>query len=49
MLATWMTGALINVLAYRFGRWRKKAQLRMAEMASQSEEAASEVAAADIL
>ena len=29
MLATWLAGAVINVLGYRFGSWRKKARKRM--------------------
>jgi hypothetical protein len=24
MLITWVTGATINLFAYRFGRWRRK-------------------------
>ncbi len=33
MLATWTAGAIINVLAYRYGRWRTKARSRMAAFA----------------
>ncbi len=49
MLITWVTGAVINVLAYRFGKWRKKALVRMDAMSSQAGESAAEVAAADML
>ena len=49
MLVTWLTGALINVLAFRYGRWRKRAQERMDSMAVQAEEAASELAVAEQL
>lgn len=50
MLATWLTGALVNILAFKYGRWRKKAQERMDAMVSQvREEAAAELAAADMM
>ena len=39
MLATWVTGALVNLLAFRYGRWRKKARERMAKFDVQPEEA----------
>lgn len=39
MLATWVTGALVNLLAFRYGRWRKKARERMARFDAQPEEA----------
>lgn len=35
MLATWVTGAVINILAFRYGRWRKKARERMASFSTQ--------------
>jgi len=35
MLATWVTGALVNLLAFRYGRWRRKARERMAQFAAQ--------------
>ena len=30
MLATWVTGAIVNVITFRYGRWRRKARERMA-------------------
>ncbi len=47
VLATWMAGALINYLAYRYGRWRRRAQERMDSLDAQSREAAAEFAAMD--
>lgn len=34
MLISWSAGALINILAYRYGKWRKKAEARMMEIES---------------
>ena len=42
MLATWVTGAVVNVITFRYGRWRKKARERMAGFAHhESEESVS--------
>lgn len=49
MLLTWLSGAVVNYLAFRYGRWRKRAQQRMDSMSSQSAEAAAELAASDQL
>ncbi len=49
LLITWVSGALINILAYRYGGWRKKARARMESMNNQANETAAEIAAADIL
>ena len=49
MLATWLTGALVNLLAFRFGRWRKRALSRMSSLASPADEAAAELAAEEII
>ncbi|HSK67969.1 MAG TPA: MATE family efflux transporter [Candidatus Limnocylindria bacterium] len=40
MLATWLTGGAVNVLAYRFGSWRTKARERMRMYAGAAEKAA---------
>jgi putative MATE family efflux protein len=40
MLATWITGAAVNVITFRYGRWRKKARERMADFAHQKAEEA---------
>lgn len=37
---TWMTGAVVNILAYRYGKWRGKAELRMKSMDDQAGEPA---------
>lgn len=49
LFVTWMTGAVINVLAYRYGRWRRKAAVRMESMGNQAGDAAEEIAISDIL
>ncbi|HOQ64054.1 MAG TPA: MATE family efflux transporter, partial [Clostridia bacterium] len=38
MLITWLTGAITNFLAFRYGRWRKRAQIRMDSLSDQSDE-----------
>ncbi len=44
MLATWLMGAVTNVLAFRFGRWRKKARERLVGFSQSREEEAAEAA-----
>ena len=47
MLATWVVGAAVNLLAYRYGRWRRRAQERMDSFAEKAGAMPSERLAAD--
>ncbi|MDI9520564.1 MAG: MATE family efflux transporter [Bacillota bacterium] len=49
LFTTWMTGAVINVLAYRYGKWRKKAVARMESMGNPTDETAADHAALEVL
>jgi putative MATE family efflux protein len=49
MLITWLTGAITNFLAFRYGRWRKRAQIRMDSLSDQSDEAMVKLAAVEQL
>ncbi|NLE69022.1 MAG: MATE family efflux transporter [Clostridiales bacterium] len=49
MLATWLAGAGINYLAFKYGRWRKKALKRIETMQEKAMDAASEIAEENIL
>lgn len=49
MLITWLTGAITNFLAFRYGRWRKRAQIRMDSLSDRSDEAMVKLAAVEQL
>lgn len=44
MLATWLAGAVINYLAFKYGRWRKRAHERIQSMQDKALDAATEIA-----